>query len=175
MADDSKILEALTTIVDRASGKAATPRVNWAQFKRPGVPVKVQAGYGVVTDQFMAGAQELELFSLCEGTRNASCNPVHGIERGPMVMGALFPQIKGGELVVHQYTPYPQFRQEDGRPHIMNGSCIYPHLVNPTGWQEVAGTYYNRSSALGAEWMRKAQAATAPPASPQPTRENKNA
>jgi len=173
VADDSKVLDALTTLVEKATGKDLKARVDWANVKRAPIPTKVAAGYGVITDQYMNNAKVSELFHFCEGARNAMCHPVEGRTRGPMVVGALHGQIKGGELVLHQYTPYDQYR-DDGLPHL-TGPLHYPHLMNPTGWQQVAGTYYNKSSALGAEWMRKAQAATAPPANPQPTRENKNA
>lgn len=173
MAEENKILEALTTLVDRASGKAATEKINWAEYKRPPVSFKVRAGYGVISDKYGNGAQETELFHLCDGSRGAQCNPIEGASRGPMTIGAHAAQISGGEVVLHQYTPYPQFRA-DGRPHV-TGTLKYPHLTDPIGWQEVAGTFYNKSSALGAEWMRKAQAAANPPAQPQPTRENRNA
>lgn len=174
MADDSKMVEALTTLVEKATGKDLKARTDWANYKRPDIQFKVRAGYGVVSDQFGNGAQELELFSLCDGTRNASCHPVDGESRGPMLTGALAANIKGGELVIHQYTPYPQFRK-DGIPHMINGRLIYPHLVNPTGWVEVAGTYYNRSSALGAEWMKAAQSAAAPAMVLPSNKESKNA
>lgn len=174
MAEESKILDALTTLVDRASGKAATAKINWADVKRPPVPFKVNPGYGVISDPFGVGAQVTELFHLCDGTRGALCNPVEGTSRGPMTTGARSGQIAGGDVVIHQYTPYPQFRS-DGRPHVTSGRLLYPHTMNPTGWVEVAGTYYNRSSALGAEWMKAAQSAAAPAMVLPSNKESKNA
>lgn len=173
MADDSKMVDALTALVEKATGKDLKARTDWANYKRPSIPAKVKAGSVVISDQFGNNAKVTELFHMCEGGRGATCNPVEGRTRGPMVIGALHPQIKGGELVIHQYTPYPQFR-DDGMPHV-NGSIAYPHIVNPTGWQEVAGTYYNRSSALGAEWMKAAQAAAAPAMVLPSNKESKNA
>ena len=173
MADDSKMVDALTALVEKATGKDLKARTDWANYKRKPIPAKVGIGQGVVSDQFGGNPKVTELLHLCEGAKNAMCHPVEGRTRGPMVTGALFGQIKGGELVLHQYTPYPQIR-DDGKPHL-TGPLYYPHMMNPTGWVEVSGTYYNRSSALGAEWMKAAHAAAAPAMVLPSNKESKNA
>ena len=130
----------------------ANERINWATYDRGPIPNQVAAGYGVISDPHVNKVKVTELYLLCESARNALCQPVEGRTRGPMVCGSLFPQIKGGELVLHQYTPYPD-KRDDGVPH-MTGQLIYPHLQNPGGWAEAAGTYYNKSTAKGAEMLK---------------------
>jgi hypothetical protein len=151
---ENRVVSALTELVEKATGKNLKKRINWETVDRGKPASKVQPGTAMVSDRNGAGMQEVELFYVCDGSKSAQCHPVDGRRRGAMVVGSLYPQIKGGELVLHQYTPYPKLR-DDGVPHVI-GEIVYPHMSNPAGWEEIAGTYYNKATSHAAEMKKEA-------------------
>lgn len=100
------------------------------ETKRPEPGDKVEVGYAVISDYNGAGRKRVPMFMIM--VHGSVVKPMHSMH-GRASTGALYDKIKHREIVVEQFTPYPQ-------GHLLSG---HGRIFNHEGYKLVDGTWYN--------------------------------
>lgn len=147
--------------------EAKTPVIR--SWPKEVIPDKVGPGLAVVCDQFGNGVQVIEGRKVMSGGAATVCLPLDGIERGEMLFGDNLQQVLSGELVVLQFTKYPEQRPQDGAYCVLDkrtggpGVAAYPNTGRMAAlYEDIGGTFYNKNNALARDMADRARAAMAP-------------
>jgi len=138
--------------IAKATGKIGRPPRNeeyWKSLRKP-LPDKAPPGYAIVADRHGRSPLMVECYMIMNPVRGKVCEafPIEGRRRGTVAVGSLADKIKGGDMLVVQFTPYPPHR-DDGKPHLL-GAANYPPIDD---FEIYEGTYFNRH--VGLEALRK--------------------
>ena len=139
---------------------------DWLKLRGP-LPNKVAPGYAIISDMDGNGAQMIECSMIMVGSADSECMPIEGRMRGRTLFGSLVDKILARELMVLQFSKYPELR-DDNEYHIRStkggkGFAVYPNDGKAAGqYVEFEGTFYAKNHVVAQEMLAKAKAEAAP-------------
>lgn len=146
-----------------AQASAKVPYIAPGKWPVAPIPAKCKPGYAVITDGDGNAPRLIEARLIMATSTTSMLRPIEGRERGEIACGQLITQINSGEIIVQQFTPYPDYR-DDGEICVYDkatggvGRAAYPNAgKGMMKYEEFNGTFYHRNSMVAQKMLAEAR------------------
>lgn len=149
--------------LDAAQKSNKVPYIAPGKWPVPPIPAKCKPGYAVITDCDGNVPRVVEARLVMAINTTSMLRPIEGRERGEITCGQAITSVNSGEIIVQQFTPYPDFR-DDGEICVYDkatggvGRAAYPNAgKGVVKYEEFNGTFYHRNSMVAQKMLEAAR------------------